>query len=228
MLAVELHCHSEFSHDGVDSVEAMLAQARRGGLDAIAVTDHDTIEGGERAVELAPEYGLIGIVGVEVSSEAGHVLGLGVSEPIPAGLSFAETVDRIHEAGGTAVVPHPFQQLRKGVLANISPDALSIADGIEVLNSRFVTGRTNRQARTLATDLGKPMTAGSDAHVSEMVGQTRTLVETEEESADGILAAIRAGRTRVAGSRTPFSITFRQAAGTAKRRTLNRVTGLFQ
>lgn len=90
MLAVELHSHSADSHDGRDSVERMLAYASRNGLDAIAITDHDVIEASLRAVDLAPEYGLVAIPGIEVSSEAGHVLALGVDELVPKGLSFAE------------------------------------------------------------------------------------------------------------------------------------------
>lgn len=218
MLAVELHSHSALSHDGRDPVEKLLEQAQAVGLDALAVTDHDEIDASLEARDLAPEYDLIGIPGIEISSAAGHVLGLGVEEVIQRGLSFQETVDRIHEAGGIAVVPHPFQRMRNGVLATIPKKDLAVADAIEVYNSRLLTGRSNRQANALAAELGMPITAGSDAHVHEMIGRALTLVDADEQTASGILDAIREGKTTIDARRTPYRITFRQAVGTARRR----------
>ena len=226
MLSVELHAHSSHSHDGFDPVESLLERAAERGLDGLAVTDHDQLTGSREALELAPAYDLTIIPAIEVSSEAGHVLALGVEELIPSGLSFEKTVECIHDADGTAVIPHPYQKLRKGVLANVEPEALKRGDAIEVLNSRFVTGWSNRKARKLAEELEMPVTAGSDAHVSEMVGQTVTLVDTEQDDCESILEAIRDGRTSVAGRRTPYRITFQQAAGTARRRVRRKVTKL--
>nr|WP_254714744.1 PHP domain-containing protein [Natranaeroarchaeum aerophilus] len=227
VLSVELHTHSELSHDGRDPVDLLLEQAAAVGLDAIAVTDHDEIDASLEAVRKAPEYGLVGIPGIEITSRAGHVLGLGIEEAIPPGLSFGETLDRIHEQGGIAIVPHPYQESRSGVMANITPEALATADAIEVYNSRLLTGRGNRQARTFATEYDLPMTAGSDAHISEMVGQAVTLIDTDERDVDAILDAVAAGRTEVAGKRTPWRISFRQAAGGAKRRVKSRLRELF-
>jgi predicted metal-dependent phosphoesterase TrpH len=228
VFTVELHAHSDASYDGRDPVDLLLEQAAAVGLDAFAVTDHDEIEASLRAADLAPDYGLVGIPGMEVTSEAGHVLALGVRELIPADLPFAETVDRIHDAGGIAVVPHPFQESRSGVLANISREALTVADAIEVYNSRLLTGRSNRQAERFARDHGMPMTAGSDAHISEMVGQAVTHVDAEQATVTSILAAIADGHTSVEGRRTPWHISFRQAAGGAKRRVKNRLGALLE
>jgi len=226
VLTVELHTHSSLSHDGRDPVELLLEQAQAVGLDALAVTDHDEIDASRRAAELAPEYGLVGIPGMEVTSEAGHVLALGISEAIPPGLTFAETLDRIRDQGGLAVVPHPFQESRHGVLDKISRDELGTADAIEVYNSRLLTGRSNRQAERFARRRGLPMTAGSDAHIAEMVGQAVTTVDATERSVDGILDAIREGRTTVEGKRTPWRISLRQAAGGIKRRLQSGLPGL--
>ncbi|MBV0924510.1 PHP domain-containing protein [Halomicroarcula limicola] len=223
MLSVELHTHSALSHDGRDSVELLLEQASGIGLDALAITDHDEIGASQRAAELAPEYGIVGITGMEVTSTAGHVLALGIDEAVPAGLSFAETLDHIREQGGLAVVPHPFQESRHGVLEHISKDELAEADAIEVYNSRLLTGRSNRQAERFARRRGLPMTAGSDAHIAEMVGQAVTKVDADEQSVGAILDAIREGQTTVEGERTPWRISFRQAAGGAKRRVQSRI-----
>nr|WP_254283008.1 PHP domain-containing protein [Halomicroarcula limicola] len=222
-MSVELHTHSALSHDGRDSVELLLEQASGIGLDALAITDHDEIGASQRAAELAPEYGIVGITGMEVTSTAGHVLALGIDEAVPAGLSFAETLDHIREQGGLAVVPHPFQESRHGVLEHISKDELAEADAIEVYNSRLLTGRSNRQAERFARRRGLPMTAGSDAHIAEMVGQAVTKVDADEQSVGAILDAIREGQTTVEGERTPWRISFRQAAGGAKRRVQSRI-----
>ncbi|KYH25319.1 DNA polymerase III PolC-type [Halalkalicoccus paucihalophilus] len=228
MLSVELHAHSALSHDGRDPVDLLLEQASAVGLDAIAITDHDEIDASLEAAELAPEYGLIGIPGIEISSSAGHVLGIGVDERIPPGLAYGETIERIHEAGGIAVVPHPFQSSRHGVGAEVSRDELARADAIEIYNSRLLTGRANRKAERFARSRGLPMTAGSDAHINEMVGQAVTRVGTRgERSVEAILEGVRGGRTSVAGKRTPWRISFRQAGGGAKRRVKRRVASFF-
>jgi len=226
VLSVELHTHSALSHDGRDPVDLLLEQAAAVGLDALAVTDHDEIDASLQAVELADEYGLVGVPGVEVTSAAGHVLALGVEELIPAGLPFLETLDRIHDHGGIAVVPHPFQKSRSGVAPNVSLDELARADAIEVYNSRLLTGRANRRAERFARSRDLPMTAGSDAHISEMVGQAVTEVDTEERTVAAILDAVREGRTTVVGKRTPWRISFRQAAGGVKRRVARRLREL--
>ncbi|MCU4742141.1 PHP domain-containing protein [Halobacteria archaeon AArc-m2/3/4] len=228
MLSVELHVHSSLSYDGRDPVDLILEQAAAVGLDAVAVTDHDEIDASLEAVERAPEYGLIAIPGIEISSKAGHVLGLGVQEAIPPGLPYEETLERIHEQGGIAVVPHPYQESRHGVMARITSTQLAQADAIEVYNSRLLTGRANRQAERFARARDLPMTAGSDAHISEMVGQAVTRVGATERSSDAILQAIADGQTSVEGKRTPWHISFRQAAGGAKRRVLSRVAELLE
>ena len=218
MLSVELHSHSELSYDGRDPIELLLEQAEAVGLDALAITDHDEIDASLDAAAMAEEYGLVGIPGMEVSSAAGHVLALGVEELVPAGLSYDETLDRIDEYGGIAVVPHPFQSSRHGVAAHISRDQLAAADAIEVYNSRLFTGRANRQAERFAEDRSLPMTAGSDAHIAEMVGQAVTEVDAYRRSAEAILDAVAEGRTSVVGKRTPWVISVQQFSGGVRRR----------
>ncbi|ADB60638.1 PHP domain protein [Haloterrigena turkmenica DSM 5511] len=228
MLSVELHTHSSLSYDGRDPVELILEQADAVGLDAIAVTDHDEIDASLEAAERAADYGLLGIPGMEISSKAGHVLGFGLEEAVPPGLSYESTLEAIWEQGGLAVIPHPFQESRHGVMARISREELARGDAIEVYNSRLLTGRANRQAERFARARDLPMTAGSDAHISEMVGQAVTRVDAEERSVDAVLEAIREGRTTVEGKRTPWHISFRQAAGGVTRRVRNTMLGLFR
>ena len=228
MLSAELHCHSDLSFDGRDPIDLLLSQAEAVGLDALAVTDHDEIDASLEAAERAAEYGLVGIPGSEVTSAAGHVLALGIHESVPAGLSFEATLDAIREQGGIAVVPHPFQRSRSGVAPHITGEALASADAIEVYNSRLLTGRSNRRAERFARANDLPMTAGSDAHIAEMVGQAVTRIDAAERSLSGVLDAIREGHTEAVGKRTPWRISFRQAGGGVKRRIKNRVTSTFR
>jgi len=223
VLTVELHCHSALSYDGRDAVELLLEQAAAVGLDALSVTDHDEIEASLQAAELASEYGLVGIPGLEVSSAAGHVLGLGISEQVPPGLPFAETLDRIRAQGGIAIVPHPFQSSRHGVATELSHDELAKADGIEIYNSRLFTGLANRRARAFAERRSLPTTAGSDAHIAEMVGQAVTRVDTTTREVGAILDAILAGDTEILGKRTPWRISLRQFGGGIRRRIADTV-----
>lgn len=223
VLTAELHAHSSLSHDGRDPVDLLLEQAEAVGLDALAVTDHDEIEASLEAAKLAPDYGLVGIPATEVTSDVGHIIALGVTERIDPGLSYDETLDRIQEADGISVIPHPFQKSRSGVAPNISDEALARADAIEVYNSRLLTGRGNRKARYFAERHDLPKVAGSDAHIAEMVGQAVTQIDAAEPTVTGIVEAIREGRTEVGGKRTPWRISLRQAAGGVKRRVVNRV-----
>ena len=226
MLSVELHAHSSLSHDGRDPVDLLLEQAAAVGLDALAVTDHDEIDASIEAAERAADYGLVGIVGMEVTTAAGHVLAFGIDDLIPSGLDFGETLDRIHADDGIAVVPHPFQKTRHGVAAHVSEEALASADAIEAYNSRLFTGRANRRAERFALRNGLPTTAGSDAHISEMVGQAVTEVDVDERDASAILRAVADGRTSVVGRRTPWRVSLRQFAGGAKRRALRTIADL--
>lgn len=226
MLSVELHCHSELSFDGRDPVDLLLSQAKAVGLDALAITDHDEIDASLDAADRAPEYGLVGIPGSEVTTAAGHVLALGINERVPAGRPFESTLDAIRDQGGIAVVPHPFQRSRHGVAPHITRAELADADAIEVYNSRLLTGRSNYQAKRFARANDCPMTAGSDAHIAEMVGQAVTKVDAGERSLSGVLDGIVAGRTEIIGKRTPWRISLRQASGGVTRRIRNRIAQL--
>src|SRR3972149_8625567 len=96
---VDLHVHTVYSRDSLITPEDLVFYARKRGLTAVAVTDHDRVDG---ALKIAKEADFLIIPGIEVSSRNGHVLGLNVQESIPKGLSVDETVDRIHAAGGLA------------------------------------------------------------------------------------------------------------------------------
>ncbi|WP_277553811.1 PHP domain-containing protein [Halobaculum limi] len=204
-LRIDPHVHSEESYDGHDPVELLLEHAAEIGLDGIVVTDHDAIEASLRAADLAPEYGLIGIPGVEVSTAAGHLLAIGVEERPPARRPFTETVETVREMGGVAVVPHPFQRTRHGVRRRHIDDC----DGVEVFNAWLFTGYRNRRARRFAEAHGYPGVAASDAHHARYIGRAFTEVTVPEAThpavvdGDDVVAALAAGNGSVHGRRQP-------------------------
>ena len=205
-VSIDPHVHSEGSYDGHEPVELLLEQAADIGLDGIVVTDHDAIEESLRAAELAPEYGLIGIPGVEVSTADGHLLAIGVSERPEPRRPLEATVEGIRDQGGTAVVPHPFQRTRHGVRKRRITDC----DAVEVFNSWVFTGYRNRRAKRFAERNDYPGVAASDAHTAVYIGRAYTELAIDGVSAkaelDGGLVAdaIREGDAEIKGRRQPL------------------------
>lgn len=227
---IDPHVHSEASYDGHEPVELILEHAADIGLDAVVITDHDVCAESLRAAEIAAEYGLIGIPGVEVSTAHGHLLAIGVESMPPHRVPYDETVEWIHDHGGVAIVPHPFQRSRHGVRRRDIPPG-SDADGrstgvdaIEVFNAWLFTGYRNRKARRFAGEHALPGVAASDAHTLEYVGRAFTEVEIDDagsidavEPAD-VLDAIREGTTSVSGKRAPVPMAARHYAIAAGRK----------
>jgi predicted metal-dependent phosphoesterase TrpH len=218
-IRIDPHVHSDASYDGHDPVELLLEQAAEIGLDGIVVTDHDVIHESVRAAELAPEYGLIGIPGVEVSTAVGHLLAIGVTEMPPRRAPLDETVSWVRDHGGVAVVPHPFQRSRHGIPRRHLVDC----DAVEVFNSWLFTGFRNRRARRFAAEHDYPALAASDAHSVPHVGRAFTeLVVDDVTRADldgeAVLDAMRDGPARMLGRRQPIAASARHyALGSARK-----------
>jgi hypothetical protein len=199
-LTFDLHVHTDFSYDGCDGIDAIIERAKRVGLDGVAITDHNTVEGALFALEYVKEndIDLIVIPGVEISTSMGHLIALGVKDDIPAGMSPEKTIEITRDIGGVIIAPHPFHPFRHSIG---NPGKLDI-DAIETFNSRYLTGSSNRKASRYARKSEIPAVAGSDAHVAEAVGLGRTEIESSD-SMRSILEGIRNGHTRVVGLITP-------------------------
>jgi len=170
-ILADLHLHTSWSHDCQIPVEDLLDHAEAEGLGAIAVTDHNVFGGALEAVDLARDRDLIVIPGEEVkTAEQGEVIGLFLSEEIPRGMSFGETVEAIRGQGGLVYVPHPFDRLHAIPGPATLHRHLAEIDVLEVYNARLLFEAYNDEALRFARKYGLTMGAGSDAHVLQGLG----------------------------------------------------------
>ena len=203
----DMHVHTLYS-DGTASVQAVLDHVQREtDLDVIAITDHERIDGAQRALEIhaAGEYSFELVVGEEITTRRGHVLALFIHERIPALRPLAETIERIHDQGGIAIAPHAMAPLtpslgRSSLLqTGESADPRHRLDAIELMNPS-TAGRARRGARMRlnAEVLRLAAVGNSDAHVLEGIGTAWTWFPGS--TADDYREAIAGARTRPDGA----------------------------
>lgn len=197
-LLFDLHCHSRFSADGVAEPEDLVKMAREKGLNGFAITDHNTcacveyfLQHGMMNKEGTPVDGLLIVPGQEITTAEGHLLALGITLPDLKGIPAIEAVQLIHQNGGIAIPPHPYDFFRAGIREPVL-DTLAI-DALEVFNAATTLKRYNKHAFEYAQQRGLPMTAASDAHDSAALGTAYSILEAEEFSVKGVLDAIRKG-----------------------------------
>jgi len=171
-MILDLHIHSRHSFDSLARPRDIVGAAKRKGLDGIAVTDHDTMAGGLEAREANNDQGFVVIVGAEICSSAGDIIGLFLEEEIEAREPLA-VVAEIHRQGGIAVLPHPF----RGHM--LSEELVETVDVVEAFNPRC-DREENRRAVELANKHGKPIVAGSDAHTIGEIGLARTVLPSAD------------------------------------------------
>jgi predicted metal-dependent phosphoesterase TrpH len=201
-IKVDLHVHSTYSSDSTITPKELVYYAKKRGLNGVAVTDHNQVEG---ARKIARETDFLIIPGTEISSLDGHIVGLNVQEVIPKGLDAGETVNRIHQAGGVAIACHPFALFKGSVGKHVN----KTFDAVETKNaSSFPYKSASKKADSLADRLGLPKVAGTDAHIGQAIGWAYTVVEAEPD-VEAILKAIVAGRCQPFGGAIPFSVRIR-------------------
>jgi hypothetical protein len=210
-LKIDLHVHTFYSNDAVTTLEEVVTYSKKCGLDGVAITDHDTLEG---ALKLQSRNDFLIIPGIEVSTRHGHVLAINVTTPIPPMLDIRETIERIRKAGGVAVAAHP-TTLAKGELRR---KVNSCFDAIEVINSSavpfFFSVYLNRK---IAERFNLPQTGGSDAHCPFEIGTAYTIVDASPDP-NVIVEAIRKGATAPCGKPIPWRMKLRRQALTLKRK----------
>lgn len=190
----DLHLHTEASPDSLLSPAELLEACYRRGLAGLAVTDHDTVEGALEVLRLAPT-GLQIIVGEEVETLQGEMLGLFLREEVPARMDVWETVRAVRAQGGLVGVPHPCDSWRHVLSLEVVEELAraGLLDFIEGRNGRVLSQESNRRAEALGRRLALPLTAGSDAHSAWEVGACTVLLPTFFGPRE-FLAALSQGR----------------------------------
>lgn len=181
-MKADLHVHTCYSVDCCTSLKQVVDQCLATGIGCLAVSDHNTIAGAVRLRDMAP---FAVIVAEEITTSKGELMGLFLSNVIPAGLSPEETIAEIREQGGLVCIPHPFGRwLLQDSRDLLSTRILSQVDIVEVFNSRTPFPGSSRKARSLALKYGKVASAGSDAHTSGEIGRAYVEMPEFNDSSD--------------------------------------------
>ena len=166
---VDLHTHTMWSGDSTTTPDEFATAAEASGLDVVCITDHNAIDG---AVVLRERLACRVIIGEELRTAAGEIIGLFLTERVPAGVSHVDAAKAIRDQGGVVYIPHPFDPMRR----NMSEAALyelaeaDLIDAVEVLNAKTSLASLNRRAAAFAAEFGIVGGAGSDGHVPDALG----------------------------------------------------------
>lgn len=205
MLRVELHCHNTFSnhrfgrkeppYDCGVSIPEQLLWAQKAGLDAVFVTNHNTLEGYGQILEYRDSHERFAKMGVYPAEEAttdrgAHVLAYGIRESIPVGLGIDEINDLVHSQGGVVSAPHPFS-----IIDGLRGDAIK-CDMIEVFNSNNVDLLSNAKAAEFAINNNMTQVSGSDSHVASTMGRCVNVIDSEN-TLDDMLSAMKKGGIKI-------------------------------
>ncbi len=174
-IKIDLHTHSILSPDGGLSENDYKSLFQHKALNVIAVTDHNSLK---YAQQLQKKLGNKIIVGEEVCSKQGEIIGLFLTDEIPAGLTAAETVKQIKKQNGVVCIPHPFETVRQGISKNVLDEIIEDVDLIEVFNGRSLQTNMRKFALDATREYAKVGVANSDAHCRLGIGRTYNLIST--------------------------------------------------
>lgn len=189
MIRLDLHTHSSASPDGGITAEQYRTLLTSDTLDCIAITDHNTVE---LALKLHHELGNKIIVGEEIDTQQGEIIGLFLSKAVPRGLSLTEAIKAIKAQGGLVYLPHPFETVRKGIQKHDLESVVGDIDIVEVYNGRAFAQNKGPEATVWARLNQKPGAASSDAHGQKGVGTAFTTV-TALPSATNLVSLLEKG-----------------------------------
>jgi predicted metal-dependent phosphoesterase TrpH len=207
----DTHVHTKYSGlarlaflrfpESVSEPRDVVCAGRKAGLSVVCVTDHNSIRGGVVAQQAAREFpGIEVVVGEEISTTEGEVIGLFLSEDIPKGLTAPEAIDRIRGQGGLVIAPHPFSQHVPAL--GLMVDSLDL-DALEVFNAGHVDGIANSKAVEHAQKGKWAQVGGSDSHALSTIGCARTVFPGT--TAEEFRQAIKGKATRAEGQRMPMN-----------------------
>ena len=197
----DFHVHTCYSYDSTSSPKQVVDVALEKGIDCLAITDHNKVEGAAEVIRYAQDKSILIIPGIEIKSREGDILGLGIEQIIPDGLSAEETIEKIKERGGLAIIAHPFgwPYAFKGDLK----DFVEKMDGIEVFNAA-VFPRANKKASEIVKKYNLAFTAGSDSHFPDSVGKAYLEIPGEKLSVKEVLKAVKDKKCKIGGKEVCF------------------------
>lgn len=199
MIKVDFHVHSNASVDSSITDEQIEKTLGDGILDKIAITDHNETS---RAIKLYEQLGDKIIIGEEITSEAGHIIGLFLKKKVPRGLSLKNTVDNIKEQGGIVYLPHIYDRWRKGIGEKTAGSIIAKVDVIESFNSR-ASKRNNEKSEAFTNDIGKLSATSTDSHTVENLGIAYTIIEDFSDR-QGLLDSL-GGKIETVRGYAPFT-----------------------
>ncbi|MFA5086328.1 MAG: CehA/McbA family metallohydrolase [Candidatus Paceibacterota bacterium] len=214
-MKIDLHCHTYYSHDALCPPRRLVRFAKKKGLDAIAITDHNTTKAWKEAENEADKIGLKLIKGEEIKIKEdgktiGEILAYFINKEIdPKGKTAGEIIEEIKNQGGIAIIAHPYHW--KKPFKKLE-EYKNMVDGIEAFNARSQSKEGNEKSTRFVKDNDLPMTAGSDSHTPFEIG--RAYVEADIQTIDELKEAIRNKKIVVRGKQT--SPTIQIFAGLAK------------
>jgi len=196
-LKIDLHVHTRFSLDSSITLKELVIYSKLRGLDGVAVTEHNVVNSFR---EMEKINDLLIIPGTEITTGQGHVLAIDTDVLMKPGLSFAETVDQIHDANGLAILAHPMGFFKGVARRNLKQDW----DAIEVINSSAIPFSLSvHKNRKIAVQLSLPQTGGSDAHFAPEIGMAYTRINAEKTLKD-VVKTIRSGEVTPWGRGIPW------------------------
>ena len=205
MIRVDCHLHTALSGDAVTTIDELAERVEQERLDVVFITDHNVTAAAVQAAERG--IGAQVIVGEEIRTQDGDVIGLFLTDRIPYVLPLAEAIAKIREQGGLVYLPHPFDPGRSTLKPAISERLCSegIADVVEVFNAKIEDPEWNRRAANLAARYDLPGGAGSDAHDPDGIGAAYLEMPDFDGPAD-FLAALR--QATITGEYRPHAIRY--------------------
>jgi hypothetical protein len=200
-MKIDLHCHTKYSYDGSSSIERIITHAKKIGLDGIAITDHENTKGWAEAIELGKKHNFLIILGEEIKTSKGDVLGLFLKEQINGYKKDPRWVmEEIKKQGGLVIIPHPFHG-SEGFRDDITK-YLDLVDGIEVFNGRKPGTNPDKKAMEFAKQYNLGMTAGGDSHYYKGIGNTYT--EFNGNTVEELKQSILNKQTKINGKKAPL------------------------
>ncbi|MDI9643614.1 MAG: PHP domain-containing protein [Candidatus Verstraetearchaeota archaeon] len=215
---IDLHVHTDRSPDGCSTLLEIAAIAKLKGLHGLALTDHDIMMHEGDSMRLSRELGILVVPGVELTTEAGHLIILNPKRNL-LGLSMKEAAHAASIDGSPIIIPHLMDPISHGIGEEQALSLLTYSPLIEVLNASTFS-RYNHKASFFATSHSLPAVGGSDAHLADAVGDAYTVVDSPSLELGSVLAAISDGRTMPSGGRTSLAT----AAKTVFARFMKRIS----